>query len=231
MRICIRTFLIFAFASVLTGCITALMQGYADREPPKNAIGHIVAYVAAPTSLATSIHSSIISEAKSRGVIAEDALTILPPTRNYTNAEIQKTLQSSGADGVLIVKVGDSGIMSQYAGTYFQSQTFGTTSINGTMNTFNGTMNTFGNTSNISLGGTSIQTTSGMSAPIYRYKRQTAFTARLIEASSGRTLWVGNGQVSAGGLLFAGDGANASNSISAIFDDLSKKGLIGGSTS
>lgn len=223
MRICVRALPIIAFASILAGCITTSMQGYADREPPKKAISHIVAYVAAPTSLAASIHASINSEAKSRGVIAEDALLILPPTRNYTNAEIQKALQSSGVDGVLIIKVGDTGIMSQYAGTYFQSQTSGNTSLNGTMTTF-------GNTSNISMGGTSTQTTTGMSTPVYRYKRQTAFNAQLVEASSGRTLWVGNGQVNAGGLLFVGDGASASNSISAIFDDLNKKGLIGGST-
>jgi hypothetical protein len=166
--------------------------------------------------LAASIHWSIASEAKSRGVLAEVALLILPPTRNYTNAEIQKALQTSGVDGVLVIKVGDSGIMSQYASTYFQSQTSGNTSINGTMTTL-------GNTSNISMAGTSTQTTTGMSTPVYRYKRQTAFNAQLIEASSGRTLWIGNGQVNAGGLLFVGDGANASNSISAIFDDLSDR--------
>jgi hypothetical protein len=157
-------------------------------------------------------------------VLAEDALLILPPRRNYTTAEIQKALKSSGVDGVLVIKVGDSGIMSQYGGTYFQSQTNGNTSIDGTMTTY-------GNTSNIFLAGTSTQTTTGVSTPVYRDKRQTAFTAQLLEASSGRTLWVGNGQVNAGGLLFVGDGASASNSISAIFNDLTKKGLIAGQPS
>jgi hypothetical protein len=88
-------------------------------------------------------------------------------------------------------------------------------------------MTNFGGTSNIALSGTSTQTTTGMSTPIYHYSRQTAFTSQLFEASSGRTLWVGNGQVSAGGLLFVGDGASASNSISAIFNDLQNKGLVG----
>jgi hypothetical protein len=36
--------------------------------------------------------------------------------------------------------------------------------------------------------------------------------------------------VSAGGLLFVGDGANASSSVAAIFDDLQKKGIIGPSS-
>ncbi len=223
MRECVRALQFIALAFILSGCITTSMQGYADREPPKKTITHIVAYVAAPTSLAASIQSRITSEARNRGVIAEDAFSILPPTRNYTNAEIQKALQSSGVDAVLILKVGDSGIMSQYAGTYFQSQTSGNASLNGTMTTF-------GNSSNISMAGTSTQTTTGMATPVYRYRRQTAFNAQLLEASTGRMLWVGTGQVNAGGLLFVGDGASASNSISAIFDDLSKKGLIGGST-
>jgi len=39
-------------------------------------------------------------------------------------------------------------------------------------------------------------------------------------------LWVGNGQVRAGGLLFVGDGASASSSVAAIFDDLQGKGII-----
>jgi hypothetical protein len=216
----VRALLIITSTSVLAGCITTSMQGYADRELPKKSIGHIVAYVAAPPPLAASIQSSIVSEAKSHGVFAEDALTILPPTRTYTNSEIQKALQASGVDGVLIVKVGDTGVIRQYAGTYFQSQSSGNTSLNGTMTNFGGT-------SNIALSGTSTQTTTGISTPIYHYSRQTAFTSQLFEASSGRTLWVGNGQVSAGGLLFVGDGASASNSISAIFNDLQNKGLVG----
>jgi ABC-type sugar transport system substrate-binding protein len=100
----VRALLIITSTSVLAGCITTSMQGYADRELPKKSIGHIVAYVAAPPALAASIQSSIVSEAKSHGVFAEDALTILPPTRTYTNSEIQKALQASGVDGVLIVK-------------------------------------------------------------------------------------------------------------------------------
>ena len=42
-----------------------------------------------------------------------------------------------------------------------------------------------------------------------------------------RHLWVGNGQVNAGGLLFVGDGSSASTSVAAIFEDLQQKGIIG----
>lgn len=43
---------------------------------------------------------------------------------------------------------------------------------------------------------------------------------------SGANLWIENGQVTAGGLLFVGDGANASSSVAAIFDDLQQKELL-----
>jgi hypothetical protein len=66
----------------------------------------------------------------------------------------------------------------------------------------------------------------GIPAEGIGYRRQTHFTARLVEASSGRNLWVGKGQVNAGGLLFVGDGASAFSSASAIFDDLQNKGVI-----
>ena len=70
-------------------------------------------------------------------------------------------------------------------------------------------------------------TMTAMATPTYRYSWRTAFTARLIEPAMARNLWVGNGQVVAGGLLFVGNGMNASSSVSAIFEDLEKKGVIG----
>jgi len=41
---------------------------------------------------------------------------------------------------------------------------------------------------------------------------------------------VGSGEVSAGGLLFVGNGSSASKSVSAIFDDLRSKKIIGGTS-
>ena len=79
---------------------------------------------------------------------------------------------------------------------------------------------------NVSLNGVANTTSSGTATPTYHYSRQTAFQAKLVEASSGRTLWVGNGQVQAGGLLFIGNGANAYSTATSIFNDLQTKGLI-----
>lgn len=212
-----------AIASLaLSGCVTTSMQGYADREMPAQPIRRIVAYVTAPPTLSASIQTSIVDEARKRGVVAGDAFQVFPPTRTYSNAEIEQGLARDGVDAVLAINVGDTGVMRQYAGTIFSSQSSGGFS-------GSGTATSFGNMSTVSVNGTSYGTTTTTATPKYRYSRQTAFTAKLIEAKTGRTLWVGNGQVRAGGLLFVGDGTSASNSISAIFDDLNKKGLIGAS--
>jgi len=217
---------VVAAALGLSGCVNTSMQGYADRNLPTNTIQHIAAYVAAPGPLASNMQQSIAEEARKRGILAEDAITILPPTRTYTDAEVRKALAERGVDGVLLITVADSGVVAQYAGTIFQS------SYNG-FSSANGTINQMGNTATVSMNGNSTGTMYGTAAPTYRYSRRTDFSARLVDPKSGRNLWVGNGEVTAGGgkgligRLIVADGVSSSRSISAIFDDLQSKGLIG----
>jgi hypothetical protein len=219
----------FAFVSLcsiavlLSGCITTAMQGYADRDLPARPIQRMAAYVVAPTALASSFQSSIAEEAAKRGIGAEDAYALLPPTRTYTDAEIRKVLAESGVDAVLIINVGDTGVVKEYAGTFFQSQYSGSTEVGGTV-----TRN--GNLSNVSLAGNTSGTMTGTSTPIHRYSRQTLFKARLVDPTTARNIWVGAGEVSAGGRLFVGNGSSASSSVSAIFDDLRAKKIIGGTS-
>src|SRR5262245_42896206 len=98
-------------AVTLSACVTTSMQGYADRELPARPVSRIVAYVAGPGPLVSSIQSSIRSEATKRGIEAADALLLFPPTRTYTDAEIRKGLAAHGIDGVLTINVGDTGVM------------------------------------------------------------------------------------------------------------------------
>src|SRR5262249_50990937 len=86
-------------AVTLSGCVTTSMQGYADRELPARPVSRIVAYVAGPGPLVSSIQSSIRDEAAKRGVTADDAYLLFPPTRTYTDAEIRKGLASRGIEG------------------------------------------------------------------------------------------------------------------------------------
>ena len=64
------------------------MQGYADRDLPARPVQRIATYVVAPTALASSFQSSLAEESAKRGVSAEDAYALLPPTRTYTDTEI-----------------------------------------------------------------------------------------------------------------------------------------------
>lgn len=210
-------------AASLSGCITTSMQGYADRQLPARPVSRIVAYVAGPNTLVSSIQRSVAEEARKRGIAADDALSLFPPTRTYSNAEVQQGLTANGIDGVLVINVGDTGVQQQYAGTILSGQYQGSSNASGTVNTF-------GNASTVSMSGTSSGTMTAAATPIYRYRRQTNFNARLLEASTGRSLWVGNGQANAGGLLFVGDSASSSSSVAAIFDDLQAKGILGPST-
>ena len=210
-------------AVLLSGCITTSMQGYADRDLPARPVKHIATYVVAPTALATSFQSSIAQEAAKRGIGADDAYSLLPPTRTYNDAEIRKVLAESNVDAVLIINVGDTGVIREYAGTFFQGQ------YSGSMDT-SGTVTRNGNLSNVSLTGSSSGTMTGTSTPMHRYSRQTTFKARLIDPATARNLWVGSGEVSAGGRLFVGNGSSAASSVSAIFDDLQSKRIIGGTS-
>lgn len=211
-------------ALVLSACVTMDMQGYADRQLPQHPVQRVVALVAAPGPLASSLQSSIQQEARRHGVLAQDALDVFPPTRTYSDAGIKAELARDGVDAVLVVTVGDTGIQREYAGTVFYSTGMATTNAMGTASTF-------GNFTNISATATTTGQATTVAAPRYRYSRQTNFQAKLIEASSGRVLWVGSGDVQAGGLLFVGNGVSANNTAMAIFNDLQNKGLIGAAAS
>jgi hypothetical protein len=203
-----------------TACITTDMQGYADRQLPQHPVQRMVALVAAPSALASSLQAGIVEEAKKRGVLAEDAFLIFPPTRTYSDAEIKAELARDGIDAVLVLTVGDTGVQKEYAGTVFYGNTVTSASAVGTATGA-------GSVTNLSMSGASVSTTTVTASPTYRYSRQTNFQARLVEASSGRALWVGSGQVQAGGLLFIGNGVSATSTAAAIFNDLQTKGLIG----
>jgi hypothetical protein len=211
-------------AMALSGCVTTDTQGYADRQLPQHPVQRMVALVAAPGPLAANLQSSIQQEARRHGVFGVDALTVFPPTRTYSDAEVKAELAREGIDAVLILTVGDTGVQREYAGTVFFSSGTATT-------TAMGTATTFGGMTNASVMGTTTGQVTTTATPTYRYHRQTNFQARLIEASSGRVLWVGSGDVQAGGLLFVGNGVSANSTVTAIFNDLQSKGLIGSAAS
>jgi len=208
-----------AFSLFLSGCVTASMEGYADKVLPTNPIRQVAAFVNAPLSFSQPMQARLAAEGEKSQVVVEDALSIFPPTRTYSNNEVTKQLKENGVDAVLVLNVGDSGVVEQYAGTILSGNYTGTS--NGV-----GSINTFGNAATLTYNGTSAGTYSGYSAPIYRPKRQTSFNAKLIEPQTGRTLWVGNGEIDASGKLFVGVETSASKAAESIFADWRQKGII-----
>jgi hypothetical protein len=195
----------------LGGCVTTSMQGYADLQPPAHSIQHIAAI--APPALIPALYT----EASRRGVVLEDANVILPPTRQYNEAQVRQAMVAHGIDGVLVVTVtGDTGVQQQYAGTIANTSYSGTSS---------GSAMVVGN----SIYGTGVSsgTATTVATPMYRYNRAVAFQARLSDPQTSRKFWVGSGQVQSGGALFVGDSTSASNAASTIFNDLQAKNLIG----
>jgi hypothetical protein len=206
-------------AFLLVGCIQTKMEGYADRDLPARPLSHMVAYVSAPVSISNEIQASLASQASTHGLVSENALAIFPPTRAYSEQEIKRELLARGVDGVLLINVGDTGVLKEYTGTVF-SGTFG-----GAYQRDSQWVRT-GNTGTISTQGTYAGGWSGSSQPEYMAHRSTRFVAKLIEPSSNRILWTGEGQVRASGLLFVGDQAGATSTSAAIFNDLQAKGLL-----
>jgi hypothetical protein len=205
--------IVAAYAAVLTGCVTTSMQGYADLDRPARPVEHI-AVVAPPALIA-----ALAAESGKHGLLVEDGNVIVPPTRQYKDAEIRQLLTTRGIDGVLVVSVtGDTGVQQHYVGTIFSGNYSGTSSGNAVLT---------GNV--ISATSTSSGTMSATAVPMHRYSRTVAFQARLSEPKSGRNLWVGGGQTRAGGALFMGDTTSARDAASAILNDLQEKGLIGAS--
>ena len=209
--------LIILAASALGGCVTTSMQGYADLEPPAHPIQHIA--VIAPPALI----SALANQASKRGITLEDANVILPPTRQYDEAQIRQAMAAHGIDGVLVVNVtGDTGVQSRYAGTVANTSYSGTSSGNAMVmgNMIYGSGMTSGT-------GISSGTATTTSTPVYHYSRAVAFEARLSDPQTSRKFWVGSGQTKSGGSLFMGDATSAADAASSIFNDLQTKGLIG----
>jgi len=217
MRWCLAAALGMAFT--VGGCVTTSMQGYADREPPSQPIAHVAALVTAPLPLAQSMQANLADEGAKLHVAVDDALTIFPPTRQYTDAEVKHELKERGIDGVLVVNVGDSGVMQQYLGTILSGSYSGSTI--GTA-----TPNTYGGMSTATYQGTSTGNFGASATPIYRSSRQTTFSAKLLDALTGRILWVGNGQIDASGKLFVGIDTSASKAVGAILTDWQTKGIV-----
>ncbi len=111
----------FLSIALLCSCTQTTIEGYADRELRSRALTHIVTYVSAPTSISNETQASLTAQAARHGVTHDNAFYIFPPTHSYSEQEIKRELASRGVDGVLLVRVGNTRVTKEYAGTLLGS--------------------------------------------------------------------------------------------------------------
>jgi len=111
----------FLSIALLCSCTQTTIEGYADRELRSRALTHIVTYVSASTSISNETQASLTAQAARHGVTHDNAFYIFPPTHSYSEQEIKRELASRGVDGVLLVRVGDTRVTKEYAGTLLGS--------------------------------------------------------------------------------------------------------------
>jgi hypothetical protein len=186
---------------VLSGCGSTVLQSEASPSPhpPPSAhpVNRIAAYVAGPDRLVASFQADIAVEAGRRGLATENASVLFPPTHAYADAEIRQGLAARSIDSVMIVKIGDAGAPRQYAGTILQER-----------------------------GGSSGPAAAAV-ASVNGDPHPTTYSYRLVDAATGRKLWAGDGQIASGAISFMANGNTVEDAVSALFDELQEKGVIG----
>lgn len=192
-----RAFCLVLAASALSGCGAALVQGEASPQLPPRPVRAIGAYVSGPKSLAASFQANIAVEATRHGLASDNIAVLFPPTRAYADAEIRQSLAARGIDSVMIIRIGDAPLQRQYAGTILQERF-------------------------TASGGP----TAAAVAAVNGNPTPTTFSARLVDAASGRKLWDGDGQIALGAYSLFANGTTVEDAVAALFDDLQEKGMI-----
>lgn len=203
MVVAIRAACLALAGIALSDCSSAVLQtaaspqGSASPQGPARPVSHIAAYVIGPKALMASFQADIAVEAARRGLASDNAAVLFPPTHAFTEAEIRQGLATRAIDSVMIIKIGDAGGPRQYAGTILQDRSPGPSG-----------------------------PTAAAIASINGDPHSTAFTARLVDAASGRGLWNGDGQIASGGFSYFANGTSVEDAVTALFDDMQEKGLI-----
>jgi hypothetical protein len=187
-----------AASLALVGCASTKLTAYTDpafqNAPYRNFVAH-----ATNGDLETQrLFSSKACEAlRSRKATCTPALDIFPPTRQYTDGEVTKTLKARGVDGYLLIAIGGGSSSSQYLG----SQSLAT----------------------VNAYGTSISSTN---VAAYSHARQQSYDLVLIDIATQERAWVGGARVSGQGALNVTDEAFASSLSIELVTALRKAGHI-----
>ncbi|OOZ68818.1 hypothetical protein [Solemya velum gill symbiont] len=199
---------IFAFATVLQGCVSSEVRDYSATPTPSYQVGKVLVQVSSPDlGLQQETENAFAKELNSRGVSTVLGNYVLPPLREYSEKEIEKKIKDHGIDNIIAISVGGSAFDSSVS--FYQAQSYTT-----------GTVRSFGNTA---YGSANTYTTM---TPIRRVSRSTVSNAMLYEAKSGNPIWAGQAETQAGGLLFMADSTTANSLTTQFIAALEARGFV-----
>ncbi|MBF0305017.1 MAG: hypothetical protein HQL41_05155 [Alphaproteobacteria bacterium] len=167
---------------LLSGCAVATVQSYTDpvyRDGPQ--LKQVVVSAAGmPIHQRLKAEQAMAESIVKAGGGALKASDLLPPTRNFTEAEVAQILKESGADGVVILSLVQQGSESTYVPQ---------TQLPGSSTSY---VSVFGNQATVQTYHRPGQTVGGfvVAKPVGAYK------ATVFEAGTGKTIWMADGSAS-----------------------------------
>lgn len=126
---------------------------------------------------------------------------LFPPTRDWSQEQINDICQKEGVDSSLVISSGERSESIRQIGT----QSFGSANYSGSNSSVNGSAST---------------------VKVNKAKSVAEFSAVLIEQSSGRKVWYADITVKAGGTLFVGAEKDARAAVDAVVEYLGKDGHL-----
>ena len=205
-------------ACLLSGCATSKITAFRDPDFATKQFTALVVF-AQGMALDASVEVERLICEKLAPTPCVSGKSVLPPTRQYTPAEVEKYLQASGADAVFIIALVADQSDTRYFGTI-------TTSSASASATSSGSMNFYGNTafwSGAAYGSASGQS---VSMPVYGYSRVAFGQLGLFDRPTGNIAWRGEIRVEGRGLLNVTDSAFISSATSKIARELKAAGLV-----
>lgn len=207
MRICC----LLSIVLLLSACISTQIEGYTDPEYKDYQAKKVAVFMSGADSFVPEMEKQLVSKFNESFVGAVLAKEILPPTRNYSAAEIEKVLLKEGVDAILFVYPRSDDTSSRYGGSMIsgRSSTSGMGSVYGNGYSYN-----------------AYTSSSAVSTPIYYSNRELSLVVELATLKGQNPIWKGIVHSKAGGHLYVKDGVTAKQIANDVFVRLRDAGHL-----
>ncbi|WP_019593010.1 hypothetical protein [Thioalkalivibrio sp. ALM2T] len=188
------------FALIMTGCATTNTETHVDPDHQGKSYSKIMIDMPnADFEFRKLVTDELCKGLSEKAVSCATRDELLPPTREYTEAQIFQAIEDHEIDGWLVVGIGEGESDSQYIG----SQQFGSATVYG--NTV------YGRSSSI---------------PMRSFSRQQGYSLRLFDMDTKGTAFVMDASTSASGMANVTNPVFARSLARTIIDEMSTAGFI-----